>query len=87
MMNIEKEANKSNVKDNDDDIICIFVDIRRINRNRKKQRSGIQGLRELLAEYSNNKDSPVCAISNNSNDTIGNKNKKDSIQSAQARQF
>ena len=86
-MNIEKEANKSNVKDNDDDIICIFVDIRRINRNRKKQRSGIQGLRELLAEYSNNKDSPVCAISNNSNDTIGNKNKKDSIQSAQARQF
>ena len=85
-MNIEKEANKSNVNDNDD-IICSFVDIGRIKLNRRKQRSGIQGLRELLAEYSNNKDSQVYAISNNSNDTIGNKNKKDSIQSAQARQF
>jgi hypothetical protein len=75
LMNNEKETNKSNVKDNDD-IICSFVDIGRIKLNRKKQRSGMQGLRELLAEYSNNKGSQVCAISNNSNGTIGNKNKK-----------
>jgi hypothetical protein len=72
----EQETNKGNVKDNS--VICSFVEIGRIELNRKKQRTGIEGLEELLAEYSNNKDRQDCAISN-SNDTISKKKKLNPI--------
>ena len=39
-------TNNSNVKDKD--IICSFIDIGRIKLNTMKQRTGIQGFRELL---------------------------------------